>query len=64
MTSQTVQQIIAIHLLPNISRSKSNHTMKFSQLKEYITRYIFLKKSYTQKTWWKLVADSFIKNQN
>ena len=32
MTSQTGKQIIAIYVLPNISRSKSNQTMKFCQL--------------------------------
>ena len=29
MTSQTGQQIITIHILPNTSRSKSNHIIKF-----------------------------------
>ena len=29
MTSQTGQQIITIHLLPNISRTKDNQTVKF-----------------------------------
>ena len=48
MTSQTGQQIITIHILPNISRSKSNHTMKVSQLIEYNMRNIFLVKSYTK----------------
>ena len=37
---------ITINLLPNISRSKSNQTMKFGQLIEYNTRNIFLEKSY------------------
>ena len=32
MTSQTGKQIITIHILPNISRSKGNQTMKFRQL--------------------------------
>ena len=32
MTSQTGQQIITIQILPNISRSKGNQTMKFGQL--------------------------------
>ena len=31
ITSQTGQQIITIHILPNISRSKGNQTMKLSQ---------------------------------
>ena len=35
MTSQPDQLIIAIHILPNISQSKGNHTIKFGQLLEY-----------------------------
>ena len=46
MTSQPGKQTIAIHILPNISRSKSNQEMKFGQLIEYNTRNIFLEKSY------------------
>ena len=34
MTSQTGQQIITIHILPNISRSTDNQTMKFGHLKQ------------------------------
>ena len=34
MTSQTEKQITEINILPNISRSKGNQTMKFSQLIE------------------------------
>ena len=45
MTSQTEQQIITIHILPNISRSKSNHAMKFGQLTEYNIGNIFLENS-------------------
>ena len=37
-----------MHILPNISRSKDNQTMKFGQLIEYKMRNIFLKKSYTK----------------
>ena len=48
MMSQTGQQIIAIHILPNISKSKRNQAMKFGQLIEYNMRSIFLEKSYTQ----------------
>ena len=44
MTSQTGQQIIAIHILANISRSKDNQTRKFDQLIEY-NKMIFLEKS-------------------
>ena len=47
MTSQPGNQGIAIHTLPNISRSKGNQTMKFGQLKEYNITSIFVEKSYT-----------------
>ena len=46
MTSQPGKQTIAIHILPYISRSKDNQTVKFGQLIEYIMRKIFLEKSY------------------
>ena len=48
MTSQTGKQTIAIHILPNISRSKGNQTMKFGQLIEYNMRNTFVEKSYTK----------------
>ena len=38
MTSQTGQQIIAIHILANISRSKGKQTMKFGKLIKYSIR--------------------------
>ena len=34
MMSQAEKQTIARHILPNISRSKSNQAMKFGQLME------------------------------
>ena len=37
-----------MHILPIISRSKSNQTMKFGQLIEYNVRNIFFQKSYTK----------------
>ena len=46
MMSQPGKQTIAIHILPNISRSKGNQTMKFGQLIEYNMRNIFLEKSH------------------
>ena len=49
MTSQTGQEIITIHILPNISRSKGNQTMKLSQPEEYNMTSIFLEKSYKQR---------------
>ena len=42
MTSQPGQQIIAIHILSNISRGKGNQTMKFGQLIEYNMRNLSL----------------------
>ena len=48
MTSQTGEQIIAIHILPNISRRKGNQTTKFGQLIEYNMRNIFLEKLFTK----------------
>ena len=48
MTSQTGKQTIAIHILPNISKSKSNQTLKFDQLIECNMRNNFLEKSYTK----------------
>ena len=44
MTSQPGLQTIAIHILPNISQSKGNQTMKFGQLIEHNKRNIFLQK--------------------
>ena len=35
-------------MLPNISRSKGNQTMKFGQLTEHNMRNIFVEKSYTK----------------
>ena len=44
MISQPDLQTIAIHILPNISQSKCNKTMKFGQLIEYNKGNIFLQK--------------------
>ena len=46
MTSQSGKQTIAIHMLPNISRSNDKQTVKFTQLLEHNMRNIFLEKSY------------------
>ena len=46
MTSQPGLQTIAIHILPNISQSKDNQTMKFLQLIEYNKINVFLQKLY------------------
>ena len=44
MTSKPCLQTIAIHMLPNILRTKGNQAMKLGQLIEYNKRNIFLKK--------------------
>ena len=48
LTSQNEQQVITIHRLSNISRSKGNQAMKFGQLIEHSMKNIFLGKSYTK----------------
>ena len=48
MTSQRGYQTIVIHILPNISRSKGNQTMKFGQLIECNMKIIFLEKSFAK----------------
>ena len=48
MTSQAGKQIVVIHILPNISRSKGNQKMKFGQLIECNMRNIFLEKSFAK----------------
>ena len=63
MTSQPGEETIAIHILPNISKSKSNQTSKFGQLTEYNMRNIFLQKSYTIYGKKLLPDPHFIKNQ-
>ena len=41
MMAEPGLQTIVIHMLPNISQSKDNQTMKFSQLIEYKEGNIF-----------------------
>ena len=60
MTARPRNQAIIMHILPNISRSKGNQTMKFGQLIEYNMKNVFLGKSYSGK----LFLDHFLKNQN
>ena len=42
MTSQPGKQTIAIHLLPNISKSKDNQIMKFACLK-FVLEHLYTK---------------------
>ena len=64
LNSSTNLQTIAVHILPNISQSKGNQAMKFSQLIEYfynnnLTREIFFFKNYAENEARKLVHDFF-----
>ena len=45
MMPQAGQQIVTIHMLRDISRSKGNQSMIFDQLIQYNVRYIFHQKS-------------------
>ena len=58
MTPQIGPQIIKIHMLSNISRSKLNQAMNFDQLIE-----IFFLKNHTQNVVEKLVPDTIIKKK-
>ena len=60
MTSEPWKQTVAIHILPNILRSKGNQTMTFGQLIEYNIRNMFFEKSYT-KCWEETVPRPFPK---
>ena len=46
--SQPEKKTMAIHILPNISRSKGSQAMKFGHLIEYNMRNIFLEKLYPE----------------
>ena len=60
--SQPGKQKIAIHILPNISSSIGNQTMKFDQLIEYNLTFLF--KNHTQNVLEKLFPDPYLKNKN
>ena len=47
-STQPGEQTIAIHTLPNISRTKDIQAMRFGQLIEYNMTNIFVEKSYTK----------------
>ena len=63
MTSQPGEQTIAIHILPNMSRSKGNQAIKYGQLIEYYMKNIFVERSYTNVVE-KLFPDLYLKNQS
>ena len=64
MAWQPGQKTIVIHILPNISRSKGNQTIKFGHLVEYNMRNIFLVKNHLQNVMEKLFPDPFLNDQN
>ena len=57
MTSQNGSQVTTVHLLPNMSQSKGNETMKFSQLIDK-NRNIF--KNHKKSDSGRLVPDLFL----
>ena len=59
MKSQLGLQTIAIHLLPNISKSKDKQTMKLDQLREY-NKKIFFFKNHAKNEKGRLVPDLFL----
>ena len=59
MASQPSLQTIAIHILPSISQSKGNQTMKIGQLIEYNKKNIFFK-YYAENEAGRLVPDLFL----
>ena len=63
MTSQPGKETLVIHILPYVSRSKDNPTVKFGQLIEYNMRKICLEKSYPKWTE-ETSSKPFSKNQN
>ena len=63
MTSQPGKQAIAMHLFPNISRSKGIQSIKFGQLTEYNMRNILIEKSYAKYSGIN-IPRPFPKNQN
>ena len=60
MTSQPGQQTIAIHILTNILRSKTNQAVNPGQFIEYNLQNIFLE-NHAQNVMQKLFPDPFLK---
>ena len=54
---------IAMYILPNISRNKGNHTMKFSQLIAHHMRNVF-DKNHTKNVVEKIFPNPFLKKRN
>ena len=61
MTLQIGKQIITMHILPNISKSKVDQAREFNQLIECNMKKIFFLKSHTQNMMEKLEPDILAK---
>ena len=61
MTSQTGPQIITVHILPNISRSKDKQAMEFGQLVKYNVRNIFFENLY--RKWGRKTSSRSLKSK-
>ena len=61
MMPKPVQQTIAIHILPNISRKEDNQTITFGQLIEDNRK--FLLKNHSENVMEKLLPEPFLKKQ-
>ena len=48
MTSQTGLQTRAVDILPSVSQSKGNQTMKFGEMKLNLRRGLFFSKNYVE----------------
>ena len=59
MTLHSRKKTVTIHILPNISRSIINITMKFGQLQEHMMRNIFWK-NHNQNVVKKLFPNLFL----
>ena len=60
MASEPGERTIAIHILPNTSRSKDNRAIKFGQLIEYEKHF---SRNHTQNVVEKIFQGPFLKNQ-
>ena len=58
VTSKPDLQIIAVHILSNISQSKENQTIKFGQLTKHSKKKIFFK-NYAENEAGRLAPDLF-----
>ena len=63
MLSETGKQIIALHMLCNISRNKGNQAIKSGQLVKHNVRNIFLQ-NYAKNEEVRLVPDLFFFKKN